>query len=68
MGLKVCCSIKKKYIENCEISVLVSITEILFVTTLQKYFFKFLHSKKILGCFNPNLGQIWNNLNVGLKM
>jgi len=21
-----------------------------------------------LGCFNPNLGQIWTNPNVGLKM
>jgi len=26
------------------------------------------HSKKMLGCFNPNLGQIWTNLKVGLKM
>jgi len=26
------------------------------------------HSKKMLGCFNPNLGQIWTNPNVGLKM
>jgi len=25
-------------------------------------------SKKMLGCFNPNLGQIWTNPNVGLKM
>jgi len=25
-----------------------------------------LHSKKMLGCFNPILGQIWTN--VGLKM
>jgi len=23
---------------------------------------------KMLGCFNPNLGQIWTNPNVGLKM
>jgi len=23
--------------------------------------------KKMLGCFNPNLGQIWTNPNVGLK-
>jgi len=22
----------------------------------------------MLGCFNPNLGQIWTNLNVGLKL
>jgi len=22
----------------------------------------------MLGCFNPNLGQIWTNPNVGLKM
>jgi len=22
---------------------------------------------KILGCFNPNLGEIWTNPNVGLK-
>jgi len=22
----------------------------------------------VLGCFNPNLGQIWTNPNVGLKM
>jgi len=27
-----------------------------------------LHSKKMLGCFNPNLGQIWTDPNVGLKM
>jgi len=26
-----------------------------------------LHSKKLLGYFNPNLGQIWTNPNVGLK-
>jgi len=24
--------------------------------------------KKMLGHFNPNLGQIWTNPNVGLKM
>jgi len=24
--------------------------------------------EKTLGCFNPNLGQIWTNSNVGLKM
>jgi len=23
--------------------------------------------EKMLGCFNPNLGQIWTNSNVGLK-
>jgi len=23
---------------------------------------------KMLGCFNPNLGKIWTNPNVGLKM
>jgi len=23
---------------------------------------------KMLGCFNPNLGQIWTTQNVGLKM
>jgi len=23
--------------------------------------------KKLLGCFNPNVGQIWTNPNVGLK-
>jgi len=23
---------------------------------------------KLLGCFKPNLGQIWTNPNVGLKM
>jgi len=23
---------------------------------------------KVLGCFNPNLGRIWTNPNVGLKM
>jgi len=22
----------------------------------------------MLGCFNPNLGQIWTNPNIGLKM
>jgi len=27
-----------------------------------------LHSKKMLGCFNPNLGQIWKNPNVGLNL
>jgi len=27
-----------------------------------------LHSKKMLGCFNPILGQIWTNSNIGLKM
>jgi len=32
------------------------------------YVYKELHSKKILGCFNPNLGQIWANPNVGLKI
>jgi len=26
------------------------------------------HSKKMLGCVNPNLGQIWTNPNVGLNM
>jgi len=26
------------------------------------------HSKKMLGRFNPNLGQIWTNPKVGLKM
>jgi len=24
--------------------------------------------QKMLGCFNPNLGQIWTNPNDGLKM
>jgi len=24
--------------------------------------------QKMMGCFNPNLGQIWTNPNVGLKM
>jgi len=23
---------------------------------------------RVLGCFNPNLGRIWTNPNVGLKM
>jgi len=27
-----------------------------------------LHSKKMLGRFKPNLGQIWTNPNAGLKM
>jgi len=27
-----------------------------------------LHSKTMLGCLNPNLGQIWTNPNVGSKM
>jgi len=28
-----------------------------------------IHSKKkMLGCFYPNLGQIWTNPNAGLKM
>jgi len=27
-----------------------------------------LHTLKMLGCFNPTLGQIWTNPNVGLKM
>jgi len=27
-----------------------------------------LHTLKMLGCFNPPLGQIWTNPNVGLKM
>jgi len=27
-----------------------------------------LNNAAMLGCFNPNLGQIWTNLNVGLKM
>jgi len=26
-----------------------------------------IHSKKMLGCFDPILGQIWTNTNVGLK-
>jgi len=26
----------------------------------------YVHSK-MLGCFNPNIGQIWTNPNVGLK-
>jgi len=26
------------------------------------------HNLKMLGCLNPNLGQIWTNPNVGLKM
>jgi len=25
------------------------------------------HSKKLLGCFNPNMGQIWTNPSVGFK-
>jgi len=29
--------------------------------------YNLLHSKKMLGCFNPILGQIWTNPNVGLK-
>jgi len=24
-------------------------------------------TKQMLGCFNPNLGKIWTNPNVGLK-
>jgi len=28
---------------------------------------KIIHST-MLGCFNPNLGQIWTKPNVGLKM
>jgi len=37
-------------------------------------FFRFARGKlpiytlKMLGCFNPNLSQIWTNPNVGLKM
>jgi len=27
-----------------------------------------LYTLQILGCFNPNLGQIWTNPKVGLKM
>jgi len=27
----------------------------------------FQHWAKMLGCFNPNLGQIWTNPNVGLQ-
>jgi len=27
-----------------------------------------IEGKKMLGCFQPNLGQIWSNPNVGLKM
>jgi len=26
------------------------------------------HSKKMLGCFNPSLGQIWTNSAIGLKL
>jgi len=26
-----------------------------------------MYSKKMLGCFNPNLGQIWTNPSVRLK-
>jgi len=26
------------------------------------------HITRKMGCFNPNLGQIWTNPNVGLKM
>ncbi len=26
------------------------------------------HSKKMLGCFNPTLGQIWTNPTFGLKI
>jgi len=34
-----------------------------------KFFLKKLRNhKKMLGCFNPNLGQIWTNPNVGLKI
>jgi len=25
------------------------------------------YTQKMLGCFNPSLGQIWTNQNVGLK-
>jgi len=28
----------------------------------------FMHSKKMLGCFKPNLDQIWTNPIVGLKI
>jgi len=32
-------------------------------------FSHFLHSKQCwVGCFNPNLGKIWTNPNVGFKM
>jgi len=32
------------------------------------FFFFFLSfTLKVLGCFNPTLGQIWTNPNVGLK-
>jgi len=27
-----------------------------------------IYTLKMLGCFNPTLGQIWTNPNVGLKM
>jgi len=26
------------------------------------------YTLKMLGCFNPTLGQIWTNPNIGLKM
>jgi len=35
----------------------------IFLASLQIFFY----TQKMLGCFNPNLGQIWTNPNAGLK-
>jgi len=34
----------------------------------QYYNIKYVSTLKMLGCFNPILGQTWTNSNIGLKM
>jgi len=49
----------------------VRVTQILNVLYMWKTLFldsPFYYTLKMLGCFNPTLGEIWINSNVGLKM
>jgi len=43
-----------------------SATKQIQLISLKGLFFTCIHST-MLGCFNPNLGQIWTNPNFGLK-
>jgi len=44
-----------------------NIIKLVIYTLYIKTFSTNLHSKKMLGCFNPILGQTWTNPNVGFK-
>jgi len=58
----------KKYFQNQQAThALTYNVKIKFGATEMTHF-TFKYTLKMLGCFNPTLGQIWTNPNFGLKM